>query len=150
MAALDSNDINIPVVQYASDKTLITVLNATHLRTQLFYRPVDGVSTGCIYGDTPAVFPAPDQLVNGSYLGQVCVWVCVCLVLTAASQPVATCYFLCCYLLLVCCTWPSCLRSSVVFTCLAPGAGRPRLAVSGLQRRCSPGVMQQRCARQTL
>lgn len=45
MAALDANDINIPVVTYATDKTVITQLNATHLLTRIFYVETDQVLT---------------------------------------------------------------------------------------------------------
>jgi hypothetical protein len=71
MGALDSNDINVPAVVYAQDKTLITAVNATHLRTQLFYRAVGSAEVGCLFADVAAAFPPPNSLVNGTYLGQV-------------------------------------------------------------------------------
>ena len=87
MAALDSNDINIPAVVYAADKTLIFAVNATHLRTELYYRTVASAETGCFYEDSPGTIPAPDILSTGSYLGQVarvdsgsvtvCGWLCL-------------------------------------------------------------------------
>lgn len=70
MGALDSNDINVPAVVYAQDKTLITAVNATHLRTQLFYRAVGSAEMGCLFADVAATFPPPNSLVNGTYLGQ--------------------------------------------------------------------------------
>lgn len=66
----DSNDINVPAVTYASDKTLITSVNGTHLLTRIYYRTVDESSVGCISNLIPGVVPPPDMFSTATYLGR--------------------------------------------------------------------------------
>ena len=67
----DSNDVNIPVVQYANDKTLITVVNGTHLLTRIYYTSADLASSGCVSNTVPGAFPPANPFTPSSYMGRV-------------------------------------------------------------------------------